>query len=176
MLAKLLSHCPRSTWRGASTLRAIATASCKSGSAASNAPRPCSALAVASSWKAKSWFAMLARCRNDLTAAAVSLAPEIAVVLDRLETALAMLHGTIWHPTAIVAAGGVAANQRLREALEAAATLAGMTLVVPPAELCTDNGAMIAWAGAERLARGLTDGLDARARARWPLATAESSA
>jgi N6-L-threonylcarbamoyladenine synthase len=95
----------------------------------------------------------------------------VDVVLDRLETALDMLHETASRPTAIVAAGGVAANQRLREALDAAATLAGSRLVVPPAELCTDNGAMIAWAGAERLVRGMVDGLDARARARWPLVT-----
>ena len=42
-------------------------------------------------------------------------------------------------------------------------------LVVPPPELCTDNGAMIAWAGAERLALGLTDTLDTPPHARWPL-------
>ncbi|HXL68792.1 MAG TPA: tRNA (adenosine(37)-N6)-threonylcarbamoyltransferase complex transferase subunit TsaD [Xanthobacteraceae bacterium] len=95
----------------------------------------------------------------------------VDVVLDRLETALDMLQETASRPTAIVAAGGVAANQRLRDALDAAATLAGSKLIVPPAELCTDNGAMIAWAGAERLARGMVDGLDARARARWPLVT-----
>jgi N6-L-threonylcarbamoyladenine synthase len=46
----------------------------------------------------------------------------------------------------------------------------GTLLVVPPPELCTDNGAMIAWAGAERLALGLTDALDAKPHARWPLA------
>ena len=45
----------------------------------------------------------------------------------------------------------------------------GGRVVVPPGRLCTDNGAMIAWAGAERLAAGLVDGLDAQARARWPL-------
>ena len=95
----------------------------------------------------------------------------VDVVLDRLEAALDMLQETASRPTAIVAAGGVAANERLRDALDAAATLAGSKLIVPPAELCTDNGAMIAWAGAERLARGMVDGLDARARARWPLVT-----
>ncbi len=45
----------------------------------------------------------------------------------------------------------------------------GTVLVAPPAELCTDNGAMIAWAGAERLALGLADTLDSAPRARWPL-------
>ena len=70
---------------------------------------------------------------------------------------------------ALVVAGGVAANRAIREALATLAAAEGRRFGVPPGWLCTDNAAMIAWAGAERLALGLTDGLDAPARARWPL-------
>jgi N6-L-threonylcarbamoyladenine synthase len=70
---------------------------------------------------------------------------------------------------ALVVAGGVAANGAVRGALEALATTFGLRFVAPPLWLCTDNAAMIAWAGAERLAAGLTDDLDVPARARWPL-------
>lgn len=68
-----------------------------------------------------------------------------------------------------VVAGGVAANAALKAALAATAAEYGFTLIAPPPALCSDNGAMIAWAGAERLALGLADGLDAPARPRWPL-------
>ena len=77
-------------------------------------------------------------------------------------------------PTAIVAAGGVAANAALRAALEDVARKAGTALMLPPPQLCTDNGAMIAWAGAERLALGMQDSLDATPRARWRLDEATS--
>ncbi|WP_045442226.1 tRNA (adenosine(37)-N6)-threonylcarbamoyltransferase complex transferase subunit TsaD [Tepidicaulis marinus] len=69
----------------------------------------------------------------------------------------------------LVVAGGVAANRYLRTRLEALCQERGAQLIVPPPKLCTDNGAMIAWAGAERLALGLSDPLDLAARARWPL-------
>ena len=95
----------------------------------------------------------------------------VDVVADRLRAGLKMFrerHGT---PTALVAAGGVAANEAIRKVLHRVAFEAGTVLVVPPPELCTDNGAMIAWAGAERLALGLTDTLDTAPHARWPLAT-----
>jgi len=70
---------------------------------------------------------------------------------------------------ALVVAGGVAANQPIRTALADLAQRSGRQFSVPPAWLCTDNAAMIAWAGIERFAAGLTDALDAPARARWPL-------
>ncbi len=66
-------------------------------------------------------------------------------------------------------AGGVAANTALRRRLEDVASASGLRLVAPPLKLCTDNAAMIAWAGIERLRRGLTDGLDFAPRPRWPL-------
>jgi N6-L-threonylcarbamoyladenine synthase len=69
----------------------------------------------------------------------------------------------------LVAAGGVAANQALRAALAEVAGSHGFRLVAPPLRLCSDNGVMIAWAGAERLALGLRDDLAAPALPRWPL-------
>ena len=70
-----------------------------------------------------------------------------------------------------VVAGGVAANKALRRALVDVTSEYGSSFHAPPFELCGDNGAMIAWAGAERLARGLVDPLDAPTRPRWPLDT-----
>jgi N6-L-threonylcarbamoyladenine synthase len=75
------------------------------------------------------------------------------------------------HPDAtdVVVAGGVAANRYLRERLSTVATKYGMVLSAPPLDLCTDNGAMIAWAGLERFKLGLTDELNLKPRARFPL-------
>ncbi len=69
----------------------------------------------------------------------------------------------------LVVAGGVAANQTIASALRQICDMAGAGLIVPPIALCTDNGAMVAWAGAERFALGATDSLDFTARPRWPL-------
>lgn len=91
-------------------------------------------------------------------------------VLDRCERAIALarqeLGADLNH---FVAAGGVAANQVLRAGLTSLAQDHELSFHAPPIALCGDNAAMIAWAGAERLSIGLTDGLDAKARPRWPL-------
>ncbi len=79
-------------------------------------------------------------------------------------------------PRTLVVAGGVAANGAIRSALEALASRHGMGFVAPPLWLCTDNAAMIGWAGAERFALGLTDPLDIAARPRWPLDPAAEAA
>jgi N6-L-threonylcarbamoyladenine synthase len=91
------------------------------------------------------------------------------VVHDRLRAGLKVFAERYGAPKALVAAGGVAANKALRATLQTLAGEARIALVLPPLELCTDNGAMIAWAGAERLALGLTDNLDVAPKARWPL-------
>ncbi|QNA85887.1 tRNA (adenosine(37)-N6)-threonylcarbamoyltransferase complex transferase subunit TsaD [Sphingomonas sp. So64.6b] len=86
-------------------------------------------------------------------------------LIDRTTKALGNAPGA----TALVVAGGVAANQAVRSALESLAQANGLRFVAPPLWLCTDNAAMIAWAGAERFAAGFTDPLDIAARPRWPL-------
>ena len=87
-------------------------------------------------------------CLTDRTRRAIATAPEA---------------GTL------VVAGGVAANMAVRGALQSLAAAHGLNFVAPPQWLCTDNAAMIGWAGAERFALGMTDPLDIAARPRWPL-------
>jgi len=93
----------------------------------------------------------------------------VDTVHDRLRAGLRLFAERYGAPHALVAAGGVAANQSVRDVLQRLAGESRIRLIVPPPALCTDNGAMIAWAGAERLAAGLTDTLDVVPRARWPL-------
>ena len=98
------------------------------------------------------------------------------VMVDRTANALAMFRARHGEPTTLVAAGGVAANLYLRLRLEALASDKAVRLAVPPQKYCTDNGAMIAWAGIERLRAGLADDADAKARPRWPLDPISSGA
>jgi len=92
-------------------------------------------------------------------------AATIDCLIDRTEHAFESVN----YINALVVAGGVASNAAIRQALEMVAAREGLAFIAPPPWLCTDNAAMIAWAGAERFAAGRTDPLDIPARARWPL-------
>jgi N6-L-threonylcarbamoyladenine synthase len=87
------------------------------------------------------------------------------VLADRVRHALRMMP----EATALVVAGGVAANGAVRQALAGEAVRAGLPLLAPPIRLCTDNAVMVGWAGLLRLRAGLTDGFDHAPRPRWPL-------
>jgi N6-L-threonylcarbamoyladenine synthase len=87
-----------------------------------------------------------------------------AVLAEKTRRALALAR-----VPALAVAGGVAANAAIRAALQAVAAEAGVAWVAPPLALCTDNGAMIAWAGIERFRTGGRDDLTLSARPRWPL-------
>ena len=100
---------------------------------------------------AASFQAAVIDCLADRTAHGIEMAKALAPV------------------TALVVAGGVAANTGLRSRLAEVAAAGGLPLVAPPVKYCTDNAAMIAWAGIERLRLGLIDGLDFAPRPRWPL-------
>ncbi|MCF6215150.1 MAG: tRNA (adenosine(37)-N6)-threonylcarbamoyltransferase complex transferase subunit TsaD [Emcibacter sp.] len=91
-------------------------------------------------------------------------------ILDRMGRAMDLyLEQYPVHHHMLVVAGGVAANTALKSNLKQLCDHKKFTILVPPPSLCTDNGAMIAWVGVERLRLGLCDGLDLAARARWPL-------
>ncbi len=107
---------------------------------------------------------------NDIADLCASFQATVAdVLIDRLRHAVAVFHAHHGAGGALVIAGGVAANSYLRARLADAAEALAMHLVAPPVALCTDNAAMVAWAGLERWRHGLNDGLDFPARARWPL-------
>ena len=94
-----------------------------------------------------------------------------ATIVDRTRNAMALAAARMpaGQGNVLVVAGGVAVNKVIRQALEELTAAEGWRLSVPPVALCTDNAAMVAWAGAERLALGQNDPLDTPARARWPL-------
>jgi N6-L-threonylcarbamoyladenine synthase len=113
--------------------------------------------------------------RRDLAAAVqTAIADQLAERSDRAMAAYAIEHEG--RGLRFVVAGGVAANQAVRERLTLTAAARGFSFTAPPIAYCTDNAAMIALAGAERLALGMSDSLDAPARPRWPLDAAAANA
>lgn len=102
--------------------------------------------------------------RRDLCAGFQAAVAE--VLATKTSRAIDMVEG---RPTALAVAGGVAANKAIRAMLETVSDRAGVPFVAPPLRLCTDNAAMIAWAGIERLQAGLSPTMDFVARPRWPL-------
>jgi len=91
------------------------------------------------------------------------------VLVDRTHAAMRRYAGEIDDGRVLVVAGGVAANRAIGEALAALCQREGFRIRIPPPKLCTDNAAMVAWAGLERSALGLFDDLAFAPRARWPL-------
>lgn len=106
----------------------------------------------------------------DVAALCYSFQETVAqVVSDRCTNAIALFKERHRGGRAIVVSGGVAANKRIRKALQDLSDSSGLEFVAPPLELCSDNGAMIAWTGIERLKKNMIDTLDIAARPRWPL-------
>jgi N6-L-threonylcarbamoyladenine synthase len=114
------------------------------------------------------------QARSDLAASFQAAITDALV--DRTGRAIAMFEERHGSGRPLVLAGGVAANRSIRAALAALAERRGMPLAVPPIGLCTDNAAMVAWAGIERLAVGPADDLDFAPRPRWPLDQASAAA
>jgi N6-L-threonylcarbamoyladenine synthase len=112
--------------------------------------------------------------QNDVSVADVSASFQKAVIdilLDRTSHAMAMFRADFPSANTLVVAGGVAANQAIGASLAGLCRREDFVIRIPPPRLCTDNAAMIAWAGVERLsANAAPDTLSVAPRARWPLA------
>jgi N6-L-threonylcarbamoyladenine synthase len=110
-----------------------------------------------------------------IDAANVAASFQAAVIdsmTDRVSNAIAMFRNAHDIATpALVVAGGVAANRAIGDALRTLARDNGFAIQIPPPALCTDNAAMVAWAGVERCALGLFNSLSLGPKARWPLAS-----
>jgi N6-L-threonylcarbamoyladenine synthase len=123
-------------------------------------------------------FRIAQTCETEQDKADLADAVQTAIarqLSDRSERALAAYAETHDHKLFVVA-GGVAANRTIRATLQATAAKHGFDFLAPPMAYCTDNAAMIALAGAERLALGLTSDIDVVARPRWPLDEARALA
>jgi N6-L-threonylcarbamoyladenine synthase len=117
------------------------------------------------------WTALPRPSDQDRADLAASFQSAVAdAMADRVKHGLAMFQQRFPGPTNLVLAGGVAANQAVRQRLSLLASRHNATLIAPPLALCTDNGAMIAWAGLERWRlRPVADPLDFAPKPRWPL-------
>ena len=93
----------------------------------------------------------------------------VDVLADRATHAMDMMHARFSGSNLLVVAGGVASNTQVRKALSKAARVRGFRMVAPPVRLCSDNAVMVAWAGIERLRRGVSDDISFAAQPRWPL-------
>ena len=93
------------------------------------------------------------------------------VLADRAANACMMMRERFGDVSALVVAGGVAANRAVQLALNGVADRLGVRLLAPPPRLCSDNAVMVAWAGVERLRAGLTNDIDFKPVPRWPLET-----
>ncbi len=100
----------------------------------------------------------------------------VDVLVDRVRNGLRMFGEASGRANGLVIGGGVGANNAIRRALTRLCAESGLRFISPPPNLCSDNGAIIAWAGLERLRRGLTNDLAFAPRPRWPLDPSSSDA